>query len=171
MARSPGFRQAISKPKALGPEHNQWFWNPNRFGIQLAPDHFMKMLHELGPELSATWNPIIERWQIWCKAPQINHKICQGWKLLFIVRGVAGEYLPLDERTLARLYSASVLSSGSAKQYFDRMVSEMERDKERREKQYQADLIDGAMPSFDHAKIQVSGFGKSSGSKFSTYHA
>jgi hypothetical protein len=46
----------------------------------------------------------------------------------------------------------------------------MDREKELADKRYQQDLIDSAMPSWEHSQIQVSGFGKSNGSKFSTYH-
>jgi hypothetical protein len=169
--RSQSFRQAIAKPKALGPETNPWFWNPNQFGIKLAPQDFRKQLKSLGDELEACWNPVIERWQVFARTPKIQHKICQGWRLLFIVKDANGGFLPLDERTLARLYAASVLSNGNARQYFDRIVREMERDKEKRDRQYQADLIDEAMPSWHHSQISVSGYGKSNGSKFSTYHS
>jgi hypothetical protein len=169
--RSQQFRQAVAKPKALPPEYNPWFWNPARFGVRFADEAFRSKLKALGDELDACWNPITERWQIFAKAPKIQHKICTGWRLLHVVRDASGAYMPLDERTLARLYQASVFSAGTGKQYFDRIVSEMERDKERRDKQYQADLIDEAMPSWHHSQISVSGYGKSNGSKFSTYHA
>lgn len=168
--RTSSFRQAISKPEKLGPEHHPWFWHPSRVDSQLGPSEFRKKLKELGEELEVTWNPIKERWCIWMKAPQIQHKICWGWKLLFIAHDGQGGYVPLDERIIARLYHASVLSSGSAKEYFNRVVSEMQRDKELREKKLHNDLIDSSMPSFDHSKIQVSGFGPSNGSKFATYH-
>lgn len=165
------FQVPLAKPKMLGPEHNQWYWHPNRAGVKLGPDDFRKKLHALGEELEVTWNPIAERWQIWSKAPKIQHPICQGWKLLFQVHDGTGQYAPLDERVLARLFQASVFAHRDAKQYFERVVSEMERDKERVDKQYKADLIDEAMPSFEHSQIKVSGFGKSNGSKFSKYHA
>lgn len=156
--------------KVPDPETHLWFWHPNRHGVQFAPHSFMEQLHALGEELSATWHPVKERWLIWAKAPTIKHKICTGWKLLFINQEPDGSYLPLDERTLARLYLASTLAHGSAKQYFERIRLEMERDKELAEKQQQQDLIDAAMPSWKHSQIQVSGYGKSNGSKFSTYH-
>jgi hypothetical protein len=168
--RSQGFRQQIAKPVYLGPEHHAWYWHPSRIGVKLGPEDFRKKLKDLGQELDVTWNPIKERWQIWSLAPKIQHKICWGWKLLFVVHDGQGGYAPLDERVLARLYHASVLSSGSAKEYFNRVVSEMERDKASREKQLHNDLIDSSMPSFDHSQIKVSGFGPSNGSKFATYH-
>lgn len=166
------FRQAVSKPKKIGPEVNPWFWNPNNPTVVFGPDDFRKRLkREMGSELEVTWTPIQERWLVWARTPRIQNPICQGWRLLFIHQGPSGEHLQLDERVFARLYHASAMKHGSAKQYFDRLVAEMERDKAKRAEKYRQDTIDAAMPSFDHAQIQVSGFGKSSGSKFSTYHS
>jgi hypothetical protein len=165
------FRQPISKPAKIGPEFNPWFWNPNRIGADRAPSYFLHRLwNEMGTELRVTWNPINERWQVWTLAPTVNHPICQGWKLLFIHNGPSGEYLPLDERVFARLYASSARVHGSGKEYFNRIVSEMERDKERREANYRQDTIDLAMPSWEHSQIKV-GYGPSNGSKFSTYHS
>lgn len=158
--------------QVLGPEHNPWFWNPNLIEIEFAPKPFRALLkREMGEELDITWNPIQSRWQVWTRSQTINHKLCHGWRLLFIHNAADGTFLPLDELIFARLYSCSAEHQGGAKQYFDRMVREMDRAKEKREKQRLADTIDSAMPSFDHSKIQVSGFGKSNGSKFSTYQA
>lgn len=173
MPRSQPFAQAIARPKAIpGPECNIWWWNPGRHGIKLAPDAFMYKLKEVGEELSCTWNPLTERWYLWSKAPEINHKICQGWRLLFVNQEVDGSYLPLDERVFARLYLASSLHRNeTAVQYFDRIAAEMQRDKEKAEKQRLADQIDLAMPYFDHSQIKVAMRGPSNGSKFSTYHA
>jgi hypothetical protein len=125
----------------------------------------------MGEELEVTWNPINQRWQVWSRAPHINQPVCQGWRLLFIHNGPQGEYLPLDARVHARLWASSAMAHGNGKNYFDRIVSEMERDKAKREAKSVQDTIDLAMPSFEHAQIKVSGFGKSSGSKFSTYHS
>ena len=125
----------------------------------------------MGEELEVTWNPINQRWQVWARSPRLIHRICQGWRLLFIHSGPAGEHLPLDERVFARLYHASADKHGSAKAYFDRICREYERDREKQAKRDLDDQIDMSMPFFEHSQIKVSGFGKSSGSKFSTYHA
>lgn len=171
MRRTQPFRQALAKPKKIEPEFNPWYWNPGRFGVKLAPPAFRKRLkEEMGEELEVTWNPINERWQVWSATPTVNHKICSGWKLLFIHNGPGGEHLPLDERLFARLYHASARVHGSGKAYFERIVSEMDRDKERRARQHRQDTIDLAMPSWEHSQIKV-GYGPSNGSKFSTYHS
>jgi hypothetical protein len=85
-------------------------------------------------------------------------------------KGPDGEHIPLDNRLFARLYEASSDKWGSAKEYFYQIQAQAERDKERREKQHYQDTIDLAMPSWEHSQIKV-GYGKSSGSKFSTYHS
>lgn len=88
-----------------------------------------------------------------------------------MVQDEFGDYLPLDERVLARLYSASAAQWGNGKRYFEAVTAQLEREKAAREKQAHNDLIDAAMPSWEHSQIKVSGFGKSSGSKFATYHS
>lgn len=163
-------KQTIAKPVVRGPEYNPWFWNPARGSSRRAPSSFLQRLHDLSPSLEVVWNPILERWAVWDRAPRINHPVCQGWRLLFIHWDTDHSYLPLDERLFARLYAASADAHGNAKEYFARIVREMERDKERTEKANLADTIDAAMEHFQHSQISVSGAGKSSGSKFSTYH-
>ena len=165
--RRQTFRQPIAKPKKLGPETNPWYWNPGRFGVKLAPPDFRTTLHDFDPDLEVTWNPVDEKWQVWMKAPSFQHPVCQGWKLLFVVKYADGSYMPLDNRTFARLYEASAAKWGNGRQYFNQVVAQMDRDKERREKQRVQDQIDMAMPFFDHS--QIKNIGK--GSKFSTYHS
>lgn len=166
------FQVPVSKPSKLDREFNPWYWNPNLIGIEYAPTRFRARLkHEMGEELDCTWNPIQSRWQVWMRSKLVNHPVCHGWKLLFIHQSAEGDFLPLDELVFARLYSCSAEKQGSGKQYFDRMVREMDRVKSRKAKQHRQDTIDAAMPSFDHSKIQVSGYGKSNGSKFADYQA
>lgn len=170
--RQPTFRQTIAKPAKLGPETNPWYWNPNHPSVTFAPDSFRKRLKaEMGSELEVTWNPITEKWQVWSRAPKINHPICQGWRLLFVHQGSQQQYLPLDERVFARLFQASVHEHGSAKAYFNRVVDEMERDLVKKDERLKQEAIDQAMPYFEHSKIKVAMRGKSNGSKFSTYFA
>lgn len=165
---SQPFSVSVAKPKKLGPEHNPWFWNPNRIGVQFGDKHFTRKLKELGEELEVTWNPITERWQIWSRAPRMQHAICQGWRLLFVHKDTDGSYLPLDERVIARLVYASVLTHSNAKEYFNRVQAEYERDMEKRRAASLQETIDMATPHFDYSQIKV-GYGKSNGSKFSTY--
>ncbi len=163
----PGFRLQPSRPTPLGPETNMWYWNPNRPGVKSAPDWFMEKLHDVGEELSCTWNPITERWQVFSRAPRLQHPICSGWKLLFVHETASKEYLPLDERLFARLYAASVMEHGSARRYFERITAEIERDRAKREADRLDETIQMGMEVFNHSQIRNIG----NGSKFSTYHA
>ena len=165
------FKVPVAKVRVPGPETNPWYWHPNRAGVRKAPSWFMEQLERVGEELEVTWNPLNERWQVWSRAPRVQHKICQGWRLLFIHNGPSGEHLPLDERLLARLYASSVMEHGSAREYFNRISSEMKRDREKAREASKQETIDKGMEIFDHSQIKVSMAGKSSGSKFSTYHA
>ena len=171
MGRVGEIRRAVGKVPKVGPEQSPWFWTPDRGVGRKADPLFLQKLKELGEELAVSWNPIQERWQVWSRAPRIQHPLCQGWRLLFVVKEADGSYRPLDERTLARLYEASVLAHGSGKAYFQRIQDEMERDKERQRAQDTQDAIDMSMPFFDHSQIKVAMRGKSNGSKFATYHS
>lgn len=162
----------VQKQKGLGPEHLAWYWHPFRASVKFAPASFRARLQqEMGDELDVTWNPMIERWQVWMRAPAMKNPICWGWKLLFIHNGPSGEYLPLDERIFARLYSASAAKWGSGKRYMDAILREMERADAQREQRLTQEAIDQAMPYYDYSQIKVSGCGKSRGDKFATYFA
>lgn len=165
--RTESFKVPVQRPEKLGPEHNPWYWNPSRGSVKTAPDSFKDRLEAISDSLRLTWNPITERWQLWDRCPRINHPLCVGWRLLFIHKGLDGEYLPLDERLFARLYYASSDAHGSAKEYFLRVATELERDREKREKASRQDSIDSSMEIFDYS--QIKNIGK--GNKFSTYHS
>lgn len=170
--RTSSFKQPIAKPVKLGPEHNPWWWNPANVYTRRAPTSFMDRLkEELGEELEVTWNPVIERWQAWVRADKVNTPVCRGWRLLFIHNGPDGGYLPLDERIKARLWSCSADQHGSGREYFAKIEREYHRDQAKKEERLRQEAIDQAMPFFEHSKIKVAMRGKSSGDKFSTYHA
>ena len=160
------FGQAVAKPQRLGPEYNPWWWNPSRPEAGRAPRWFADKLEAVDPTLELTWNKLTQRWQVWARKDRLQNPICRGWQLLFIHQDSDGSYLPLDERLLARLFSASADRWGNAKEYFRSVEREIER---RREKQHAASLqdsIDRAMTVFDYS--QIKNIGK--GSKFATYH-
>ena len=165
------FSQEIAKPTRVGPEHNPWYWHPNRVGVKFAPAWFQAKLHEIDTSLAVTWNPTTERWQVFTRKERMQHPVCQGWMLLFVVQGADGSYCPLDERVFARLYGASARRWGNGREYFMAVEREMERDREVTARRQRQDALDLAMPSFDHSQISVSMRGHSNGSKFSTYHA
>lgn len=171
MGSNADFGITPAKIQRVGPEANPWWWNPNNVSAIFAPQWFRTQLAYVGEELEVTWNPILERWAVFIRAPKVQHPICRGWKLLFIHQTGDKGYLPLDERMFARLYAASAMEHGNAKQYLARVVSEIERDRELQLKRDQQDQIDMSMPFFDHSQISVAMHGKSNGSKFSTYHS
>ncbi len=153
------------RPAIPPPEANDWWWNPGRPGVASGPPWFVRKLDEVDPQLRITWNAYKGQYQLWMPKPQLKHRICSGWLLLFNVHPA-----DLDERVFARLYSASQRKWGSARNYFDAIEREMERERERKEREMSQRAIDRAMPAWEHSRIRV-GYGKSSGSKFSDYHA
>jgi hypothetical protein len=163
----------ITKPTIPGPETSPWYWNPSRWGALKAPEWFEHKLRDVDPDhlIEITWNPVDERWQVWYKKPTINHALCRGWSLLFIVRNDDGSYRPLDERTLARLWEASSAKHGSGRQYWAAVQAQMEREQEAARQASLQSTIDSSMEMFDHSRISVSMRGKSNGSKFSTWHS
>lgn len=161
VGRSAPFKQAVAKPVRLAPETHPWYFHPFRPAVKFGPESFRKPLKEVGEELEVTWNPVNSYWSIWMRKPKINHPICQGWALLFNVSP-----WELDERVFARLYSASTMKFGSGKEYFLAVEREMEREKERNDRNSTASAIDQSMEVFDYS--QIKNIGK--GSKFSTFH-
>lgn len=173
--RNPGkvspFGMEIAAPQRLGDEHNIWFHSPSRFGAKFAPQWFRDKLREHDENLEMVWNFTIERWVLWVRTPRLQNAYSQGWTLLFIHAGPKKEYWPLDERVFARLYTIDMRAQNTTGlQHFDRVMSETAREKEKSKDQTSAENLDIAMESFEHSKIRV-GYGKSNGSKFSTYHA
>lgn len=170
-APSPQFSVPLAKREKLGPEAMPQWWHPGRVDAQGPPESFAEQLAAFDPDLRVTWNPLIERWQVWTRAPRVTYHLCPGWRLLFVHRGPSGEYLPLDERVFARLYHASADKWGSGKRYFARLLEEQERDREKAEASARQDTLDRGIDVWKHGQIQVAMRGKSSGSKFSDYHA
>ena len=167
-----GFRLPISKPKAASIETLPVFWSPRLAGVQGPDERFQEKLSAFDSDLRVTWNRHLERWQLWVRDPRVTYHLCAGWRLLFIHNGPNGEHLPLDERLFARVYSCSAVHQGniSGKQYFERIVSEMEREKAASDRAIEQESRDRAGDVWDHAQIKV-GYGPSSGSKFTRYHA
>jgi hypothetical protein len=157
-------RQQISRPQYVGPEHNPFYWNPNRAGALEAPAWFRAKLKEVDPDalIDIRWNPVAERWGVFYRSWRVNHPICQGWVLLF----TAGPR-ELDERVLARLYMASAARWGDGRRYFDAIQREIERQQERTEMKARNDAVDQAMPFWEHSRISTAG----KGNKFADYHS
>jgi hypothetical protein len=153
------FTQQIHKPtQVAGEDTNPWFWNPNRIGVQLAPEWFRRKLHEIDNELEVTWDRHNERWLVWVKKPRLQTRLCQGWLLLFPVHDGKGGFVPLDERTLAKVYEISARQWGDGKRYFEAVARERERDAERVDKTIAEDDKYRSYEYFDFTKPKV-GYG------------
>lgn len=163
--RTQQFAQQVARPTPKGPETIPWWWNPNNVYATQAPSWFRDKLEALDPNLAVTWNATTARWQLFVRAPKVQHPLCRGWRLLFVHHDGEGGYLPLDERIFARIYAIDARHQGDAKQYFERVVSEMERDKARAEAAHLQESIDIAMPHYEYSQIKNIG----QGNKFSTY--
>lgn len=164
------FSLPVSRSSKVDPEELIHWWNPNRLGVEKAPSWFRKKLDEIDPQVQITYSPVHSRWLVWVPNGRVTHQLCPGWMLLFVHQDANGSRLPLDERLFARLYSCSIAKQNiSAKQYFERIETEMARDQALKEKSWQNETIDRAMPSFDHSQIKISMYGPSNGSKFSDY--
>lgn len=156
------FSQSLARIVRPAPESNPRFWNPNQAGVLFAPDSVMRKLKDIDPDLSITWDNFAERWIIWVKNPKLVSAVNRGWTLLFILRYADGSHMPLDERLFARIYEISAHKWGNAKQYFDSVEREWERDRELVKKNREDDVKYSAGEYFDFMKIKNYG----SGNKF-----
>ena len=166
--KSAPFKQTPVRPKALPPEYNNWYWHPNRGSVRTAPDWFMAKLKDVDPDglVRITWNPIRERWQVFARDYKVQHPICWGWKLLFVVEQ-DGEYVPLDERTLAKIYERSGRKWGNLYEYWLKVEQVIERETARAEKNRHDAVGDTSGDYYDY--MQIKNIGK--GSKFTQFHA
>jgi len=161
-----------TKPQALDPAQSLHYFGPNRFGVQFGPPAFRRDLHAIDPRLEVTWHPLAERWLIWVQQPEVTFWMHPGWSLLFPVQShPSGAYLPLDARTLAKVWDRSPRKWGSGAAYYERIVQEVRRDYARQQANRQQHVRDVAGDVYDHAQISVSMCGPSNGSKFTNHHA
>ncbi len=170
--KRPGGSLPFKRGPRLGPEHNRWFWNPNRVGAYPLDDwRILRSLREVDPtgDISINWNPVTSRWQVWMRARNFHNPICSGWKLLFVVE-LEGQYVPVDERTLARLYERSGRRYGNLWEYWLKVEQAMDREKAQSDREHAQHMSDGAGEYFDYTTIKV-GYGPSNGSKFSRFHS
>ena len=108
---------------------------------------------------------------MWYRRPRIQHHLCPGWLLLFIVETSDGRYVPLDARVFAVAYEQSGHKWGSGKAYWARVEEEAERDTASAKQTRESHLEDIGSERWRHTQIQVSMRGHSNGSKFVNHHA
>lgn len=160
----------ISTPKAIDATGSWSYFHPGRVDARFAPADFRAMVHAIDPQLEIVWHPVHERWCVWVKNPRITHWICPGWQMLFAVRYGDGSYMPLDARTCAEIANRSPRKWGTARQYWDRIVDEMTRDRRRKQTAHSDVVGQNARDRWDFAQIKV-GYGPSNGSKFQQHHS
>lgn len=152
------------------------FWHPDREGVEACPPEFDRKLKLLHPDLACVRPPAgasrlglrSRCWLVWWKCPRITHPISPGWMLLVAWHNEddACTPLPLDDRVLANIYMRDARIFGNGKQYFSRIVDEMQRDEAIKQKQ-QADYRgDRSDDYYEHTKIKNIGHG----SKFALHH-
>jgi hypothetical protein len=169
--KSKPSQDSITLPKAsrdkVDPSESRYFWYPQRLGVKLGPAEFRKRLHEIHDGLEVTWHPIMERWQVWYKMPRVRYHLCPGWFLLFNVETSDGEFIPLDERTLAAVYEQSGKKWGNGLNYWNRIESEHQRQAERAQRDRDDKSDERASEYWDYMKIKNIGHG----SKFANHHS
>lgn len=155
------FQVPIAKPKPVGPETSWGYFSPAKPDVRFGPDDFRRKLHEIDSTLEVVWHPVNERWVIWFRG-------AKGWRMLFPVQYAGSErYMPLDERTLAKVWDRSGRHWGSGRAYWDRIEAEITRDIQRKEDARRQEARDAADMQWDYRKIKNIG----SGSKFANHHA
>lgn len=165
------FNVPIAKPQRLGPETSWSYFHPGRVDARFAPATFRAQVKALDPKLDIVWHPIHERWCVWVKNERIRHWMCAGWQLLFPVKYTSGAYMPLDERTLAEIVNRSPRKHGNGRQYFERVMEELDRDRRRKTQAGQDHVGAIARDRWDACQISVSMRGASNGSKFQKHHS
>lgn len=149
------------------------FWHPDREGVERCPERFQRELDIMcegrvvivRPPAGA---PLVKphAWLVWMKKPSVTHWLSPGWLLLIDWR-LRDVPMPLDTRVFSYLYSVSVTQHGSAKAYFDKCVTEMERDKAGKEKFHTDDMHDRTKDYFHYTKVKNIG----RGNKFALHDA
>lgn len=158
------FSQQVASNRSLPEESIPSFWNPSRGGVKSAPLWFSEPLEKFDPELRCVWNAYDSKWQIFSPSERIKHPIARGWMLL--VRLDPSEFregnIPL---IIAGLFARSARRGESGAQYFDRIVSEAQRDQEKAKKATFSETQDMMMDKWESTQIGS----HRSGSNFSTY--
>lgn len=153
---------AVKEMPIQGIDH---YWHPNREGVEKCDERFQREVDAMcdgkvvivRPPAGA---PLVQKhaWLIWLKKPAVTHWLSPGWLMLIDWR-LKGDPMALDSRVFSYLYSVSVTKHGSAKAYFDKCVSEMERDKAAKEKLHTDDMHARTEDYFNYTKVKSIGKG------------
>ena len=121
------------------------YWHPDREGVEVAPESFMRDLAAVDSEgrvrvvRPPAGAPTYYKraWLLWYRNPRVTHELSPGWMMLRDWRGRDGEPLPLDQRVFSYLFTVSAKAFGNGKRYWDHCKAEMQREKAAREKVHQ----------------------------------
>ena len=135
--RRIGIPVAAPKEAVLPDEALDYYWHPDRDGVEHAPPEFVRDLQsiDLTDRVRIVRPPpgaplIFKRaWLLWYRNPRVTHYLSPGWLMLCEWRGSDGEPLPLDSRVFSFLYSRSAKEFGNGKKYWDHCVAERNREK------------------------------------------
>lgn len=120
-----------------GPEVLPWYWHPNRYGSQPPPQAFADRLREIDPDLRVCFSPVHERWLVWVKSPRSVNTLCTGWRMLFLwEHPITKAFLPLNELIFHNLFFIDANRWGTAKAYYDRIETDLNKERDRRRNDY-----------------------------------
>lgn len=169
------FKEPVAKPGGMLPdEAMDFYWHPDREGVEHAPESFMRDLRAVDTEgrvrivRAPAGAPLYyeQAWMIWYRKPQVTHYLSPGWLMLMVWRGSDGKPLPLDGRVFSYLYSVSAKQFGGGRQYWEHCVSEMNRDKAAKDQTHRQGNHDRVEDYRQFTQVKNIG----SGNKFSLHH-
>lgn len=175
--RDPGqvgeIRVAPQQLKALDAGGVPHYWHPEREGVEPCPADFAAKLAAIHPDLRMVRPPTraplptqFQCWTLWTRKREITHRLCPGWQLL-LPWSFYGKALPLDERVFAAIAHFDSRKLGeNAVQYFDRLIRERDRDREKADVSHRADVVSDATDFAQFTKIKNIG----RGNKFALHH-
>lgn len=167
------FQESIASPaQALPDGAMDYYWHPQRDGVEQAPDDFQRELALISTDVRVVRPPAgaplyyTRAWLVWYRKPSVTHPLSPGWLMLRDWRDSAGEPLALDARVFSFLYSVSARVFGNGRKYWDHCVEEMKRDRAAKEKIHRDGNHDRTE---DYRRfMQVKNIG--AGNKFSLHH-
>lgn len=161
-----------STPDALPDEAMDFYWHPDRDGVEWPDDGFQRDLALISPDVKVVRPPdgaplyFKRAWLLWYRKPKVKHYLSPGWLMLREWRTNGGEPMVLDQRVFSYLYSVSARVFGNGQRYWEHCVREAAKDKEAREKVHRDGNHDRVEDYRQYMQIKNIG----AGNKFSLHH-
>jgi len=168
------FREPVvaALPSALDVAAMDYYWHPDRDGVEQAPDWFQRELEAITGDVRVVRPPAgaplyyKQAWLVWYRKPSVTHELSPGWLMLRDWRDGKGEPLPLDQRVFSYLFSVSARVFGNGQKYWEHCVAEMNREKAAKEKVHRDGNHDRVEDYRQSTLIRNIG----AGNKFSLHH-